>query len=113
MAVYRWINRQPNRVFWRSFLRFGKREKPGDQRGKLRAAAHIADRPSVVDTKQHYGDWEGDTVLGARRRSALVTLNERKSGFALVGLIRRFKAQTYRDKCSDSSTPFHNRSGER
>ena len=92
MTVYRWIDRQLDRKHWRSFLRFGKRKSPHDRRGKLKATVQIEDRPKLVDCKTRYGDWEGDTVLGKQRKSALVTLTERKRGFARVGLVRRFRA---------------------
>jgi len=92
MAVYRWIDQQPDRKYWRVYLRFGKRKKPNDRRGKLKATVQIQHRPKIVDTKERFGDWEGDTVLGQKRHSALVTITERKSGFALVGLVRKFRA---------------------
>lgn len=39
-----------------------------ETRGKLRARAEIRDRPTVVDERRRFGDWEGDTVVGKARR---------------------------------------------
>ena len=33
------------------------------------------------------GHWEGDTVIGAAHKQAIVTLVERKSGFALLAKV--------------------------
>ncbi|MGL4512595.1 MAG: IS30 family transposase, partial [Lacipirellulaceae bacterium] len=44
----------------------------------------VADRPKGVDERRRFGDWEGDTVVGAKHRGALVTHVERKSGYLLA-----------------------------
>lgn len=41
----------------------------------------IEARPPEVDALARYGDWEGDLVLGAGQRGAVLTLVERKSLF--------------------------------
>lgn len=92
-TIYRWIAGDPNRGHWESFLRFGPRPAGAETRGKLPARAEIAGRPTIVDQRRRFGDWEGDTVVGKQRRGGLVTLVERKSGFALVGKVARLKAR--------------------
>jgi IS30 family transposase len=92
-TIYRWIADQEHRPFWESLLRFGRRRREPETRGKLRARAQISGRPAVVDTRRRFGDWEGDTVVGKARRGGLVTLVERKSGFALVAKVERLKAR--------------------
>ena len=53
--------------------------------GHLHLALHIhkqrRKRPGV---RERYGDWEADLVIGARHSQALVTINERKSRYALI-----------------------------
>lgn len=93
MTIYRWIRRDPDRRWWESFLRFGSRRNTPETRGKLPARPDIAGRPDVVDERRRFGDWEGDTVVGKGRRGGLVTLVERKSGFALMGRVKRLKAK--------------------
>jgi len=92
-TIYRWIAVDPDRGHWESFLRFGRRRRQPETRGKLPARAEIAGRPEVVDERRRFGDWEGDTVVGKQRRGGLVTLVERKSGFALVAKVQRLMAR--------------------
>lgn len=44
----------------------------------------IEARPSVVNRKARYGDWEGDTVESCAHHPGVNTLLERKSGMVLV-----------------------------
>ncbi len=92
-TIYRWIAQDQHRGHWESCLRFGRRRKKPETRGKLPARAEIAGRPAVVDQRSRFGDWEGDTIVGQQRRGGLVTLVERKSGFALIGKVQRLKAR--------------------
>lgn len=106
MTIYRWIASSPDRLHWESFLRFGRRRKEPETRGKLPARAEIAGRPSIVDERKRFGDWEGDTIVGKQRRGGLVTLVERKSGFALVAKIQRLKAQNVERAVRRQFTPL-------
>lgn len=86
-TIYAWIGRQPpeDRRRFRAFLRRGGKRRVGDdRRGKLVGTVSIEGRPQVVNTRRRYGDWEGDTVVGARQSGAVVTLVERKSGYLLT-----------------------------
>lgn len=60
------------------------------RRGKNRNLSHknsnvihpvytIHDRPAIVESKERFGDWEGDTVYGAVGKGCLVTNVDRKS----------------------------------
>jgi IS30 family transposase len=93
MTIYRWIAASPDRAHWESCLRFGKRRSEPEKRGRIKARADISGRPAIVDRRARFGDWEGDTVVGKQRRGGLVTLVERKSGFALAGLVKRLRAK--------------------
>ncbi|MBN1908473.1 MAG: IS30 family transposase [Pirellulales bacterium] len=80
-TIYNWIReRAPD---WRLWLRRGGR--PPERRGKLVDCVRIDGRPDVINRRRRYGDWEGDTMVGKGRRSALVTLVERKSGYLRAG----------------------------
>jgi len=92
-TIYRWIAGQEQRWLWESLLRFGRRRRVPETRGKLKARAEISGRPAVVEERRRFGDWEGDTVVGQARRGGLMTLVERKSGFALVGKVERLKTR--------------------
>jgi IS30 family transposase len=47
----------------------------------------IVQRPASVNNRKHIGHWEGDTVIGAGHKQAIVTLVERKSGMALLAKV--------------------------
>jgi IS30 family transposase len=44
----------------------------------------IDDRPSIVEVRRRYGDWESDTVESCLHRPGVNTLVERKSGLLRV-----------------------------
>ena len=44
----------------------------------------IDDRPPVVDRRNRIGDWEGDTIMGKGRKSALLTMVERKTLYTVI-----------------------------
>jgi IS30 family transposase len=55
-----------------------------DRRGQIIGRRPIADRPASVETRSHVGHWEDDTFIGAAHKHAIVTLVERKSGYAAI-----------------------------
>lgn len=91
-TIYNWIDSHATE--WKSLLRRGGR--PPEKRGKLKDCVSIAGRPKVINRRRRYGDWEGDTVVGKGRRSALVTMVERKSGYARIGRADDMTAKTAR-----------------
>jgi IS30 family transposase len=48
----------------------------------------------VINHRRRYGDWEGDTIVGKGRRSALLTLVERKSGYVRLARVDDMKSPT-------------------
>lgn len=63
---------------------YRKRYGSYDRRGKIKNRVSIDDRPAVVDRGNRIGDWEGDTVIGKGRKSALLTLVERKTLYTVI-----------------------------
>jgi IS30 family transposase len=87
-TIYDWIDdKMPE---WQTLLRRGGR--PPEKRGKLTDCVRIDGRPDVINRRRRYGDWEGDTMVGKGRHSALVTLVERKSGYARIGRVDSMKS---------------------
>lgn len=69
----------------RIMSKFGrKRYRSHDSRGVLPGKRGIAERPAEVEHRQHVGHWEGDTVMGSDLRHCVLTLVERKTGFAII-----------------------------
>jgi transposase, IS30 family len=89
-TIYNWINGRAEH--WRALLRRGGR--PPERRGKLADIVRIQGRPDVINRRRRFGDWEGDTLVGKGRRSGLLTLVERKSGFARIGRLNDLRAAT-------------------
>jgi IS30 family transposase len=66
-----------------------KRLNEKDRRGIIPNKVMIEQRPEVVNTKERYGDWEGDTIIGgvpprANHQGAILTLVEQKSLFTYI-----------------------------
>lgn len=58
-----------------------------DRRGQIIGRRPISERPAHIETRSQVGHWEGDTVIGAHHQQAVVTLVERKSGYALIAKV--------------------------
>jgi len=97
-TIYAWIHAEEARGrHWRHYLRrLGRKRPEREKRGRLPASVSIAGRPTVVDRRSRFGDWEGDTLVGANRRGGAVTLVERKSGYVLLGRVPNLQAATVR-----------------
>lgn len=63
---------------------YRKRYGHYDRRGRIPNRTSIHERPSVVERRSRLGDWEGDTVMGRNRQSALLTVVERKSLYTRI-----------------------------
>ena len=80
--------KKPPGKHWQRYLRRLGRKRPNwEKRGRIRTGTSIEGRPVVVDRRSRFGDWEGDTIVGANRRGGAVTLVERKSGYLLLGKV--------------------------
>ena len=55
-----------------------------DRRGQIVDRRPISERPAYIEDRAQVGRWEGDTIIGANHKQAVVTLVERKSGYALI-----------------------------
>lgn len=89
-TIYTWIKRSGGRLG--RWLRLANR-KPKNM-NKSRDYVSIRGRPTVINARRRYGDWEGDTIQGKRKQSGLVTLVERKSGLLRIGRITDLRSPT-------------------
>ena len=71
---------------------YRKRTGSYDRRGKIPNAVSIDERPKEVEKRERLGDWEGDTIVGNRHKGAVVTLVDRKSGYLLMGQLKKREA---------------------
>lgn len=80
--------------------RHGKRKVNRSLNEKFRAIHPdrlITEWPEVIANRVRYGDWEGDTVWGAKGKGGLVTLVDRKSGYICAALLRTREAAETRE----------------
>lgn len=62
-----------------------KRSHPRPKVTQLKNRIFIDQRPSIVDTRARFGDWEGDFIVSGRNGSgALLVLHERKARYAII-----------------------------
>jgi len=59
-----------------------------DRRGQIVGRRPISERPEHIEARSQIGHWEGDTVIGAAHKQAIITLVERKSGYALLAKVK-------------------------
>ena len=55
----------------------------GQERGRIRNAVSIRDRPVAIEARATVGHWEGDLIAGARN-THVATLVERRSRFTVL-----------------------------
>ncbi|UFS68870.1 IS30 family transposase [Geomonas sp. RF6] len=66
----------------------------------------IKERPAVVGTRERFGDWEGDTLHGAKGAGNLATYVERKSRFLLAARLADRRAATMTDHSARCFSPL-------
>jgi IS30 family transposase len=75
-----------------------KRAGSYERRGKIPGRISIDERPEEVEQRNRLGDWEGDTIIGANHKGAVLTLVDRKSGYTLLGKLSRRESQQVVDQ---------------
>jgi transposase, IS30 family len=94
-AIYRHIYSDKTRKHsLKPFLRQGQKKRrkaygSGARASRIPNRIPISARPQIVNEKRRIGDWECDTVIGKDRKSALVTVVERKSLFTVMAVVKR------------------------
>ena len=101
-TIYRWIYaRSQAGERWHEQLRRRRQRRrrriPGQrkgQRGVLPGRVGIEERPAVVDRRARFGDWEADTVEGAKGTGLVATHVERKSRYTKLGKLKDQRSDT-------------------
>ena len=108
--IYRYIaaDRLRGGKLYKALRQGHKRYRKGknSKRSVIPSPRSIDDRPMIVETRERFGDWEVDTVLGKHGTGALVTLAERKSRFYLVRRVNAKSATDVRDAMIDMLKPY-------
>lgn len=90
----------------RSQKRRKKRYGTTERRGTIPNKISIEQRPEIINQRKRYGDWEADLIIGAAHKQALVTLNERKSRYTLIGKVPHKTAQSVSEVIVSLLKPF-------
>ena len=101
-AIYQWVYRkaQDGELLYQRLRRRHKRRRrriPGDRKGKrgvIPGRVGIEQRPEIVNLRERFGDWESDTVEGAKGRGLVITHVERKSRYVRLIKINDKRAAT-------------------
>lgn len=67
--------------------KYKKRGSLKDSRGLIIDRVDIDKRPSVVESKERIGDMEIDLVIGQNHKGALLTINDRATGYLFMAKI--------------------------
>lgn len=100
-GIYRWIYRDARAggTLYRHLVRCRpkrrKQRRYGSLRGLLPDRISIHERPKIVESRQRLGDWEGDTLEGAKGKGGLATHVERKSRYLIAARLADKKADTF------------------
>lgn len=66
----------------------------------------ISQRPDIVEEKTRIGDWEGDTIIGAKNQGAIVSLVDRASKFTLLKQVDSKNAENVKNATIEKFRPF-------
>jgi len=89
-SIYRhvWANKKAGGLLYTHLRRRGKkynhRGAKTAGRGCIPNRVDIQQRPAIVESKRRIGDWEGDTIIGAKQQGVILSLVDRKSKFTLL-----------------------------
>lgn len=99
-TIYRWVYLDASQdgnlhIHLRRRHKKRRRQKRyGSGRRFIPGRVSIDQRPAIVNTRERFGDWEGDTVEGAKGTGCLATHVERKSRYLVAAKLSDKKAAT-------------------
>lgn len=73
--------------------RYRKRGCLKDKRGIIAERKSIEERPEIVDKRCRTGDYEADLVLGKNHKMAILTMNDRATGYTFLELLQGKSAE--------------------
>ena len=65
-------------------LKVRRKPKKARKERKKKLGKSIEERPAAVETREEFGHWEGDGIVGKKQKGHLITLVERKLGIGLL-----------------------------
>jgi IS30 family transposase len=72
---------------------YNRRQGKTSGRGLIPNRVDIDERPAIVERKSRIGDWEADTLIGARHQGAILSYVDRKSKYTKLSKLVNTTAQ--------------------
>ncbi len=92
-----WQDKKQGGVLYKYLRTRGKRyQKRGNintKRGQIPGRVNIEKRPKIVEKKERFGDLEIDLVIGKDHKGALLTINDRATGFLKMAYVNSKEAK--------------------
>ena len=79
-----------------------------NKRGCIVGRISIHERPKIVEEKARLGDWEGDTIIGAKHKQAIVSIVERSTQYTLLKKVEQKTASAVADSLIELLQPYEN-----
>ena len=76
------------------------------RRGQIPNRTSIDKRPKIVARKSRFGDWEADTIVGARHKGGILSVVERKSKLTRLRKLTTKAAAEMKDKAIELLAPL-------
>lgn len=112
-TIYRWIwqeKRRGNDEMACNLRHHGRHRQRRDSlyssRGVIKDRRDISERPSVVDEKNRFGDFEIDTIIGCGRKGAIMTTNDRCTHLVLIRKLEGKDAGPLAEKAVEALLPY-------
>ena len=112
-TIYRWIwkeKRRGNDDMARNLRHRGRRKRRRDSRysprGIIQDRVDISLRPSIVDEKKRFGDFEIDTIIGRNHKGAIMTTNDRCTHLALIRRLAGKEAAPLASSAIEALLPY-------
>lgn len=99
-AIYQWIYSEVEELIpflpRKHRIRRGRRWTMRSKKTRIAGRIHISERPTVVDTRSRFGDWETDTIGRRGKGPVLQIIVERKSRYTILNKLARKDAKHMR-----------------
>jgi transposase, IS30 family len=79
------------------------------RRGQIPNRIGIEQRPAIVASKRRFGDWEADTIIGAKHQGGILSLVERKSKLTRLHKLQTKAASEVKDRTIALLAPLADR----
>jgi len=111
-TIYKWIlaDKKTGGELYKNLRRQGRKYRhrgaAKDKRGIIPNRVHISERAAIVDLKQRFGDLEIDTIIGKNHKGAILTINDRATGWLWIEKLTGKDANMLADKTIAALLPF-------